>query len=160
MRIVRQLFQEYAAWLNIDLCFQAFDQELETLPGAYAAPDGSLLLAECRGEYLGCAALRKIGEGIGEVKRLYVVPAYRGQGIGRKLMETIINDAKAIGFSYLRLDTLANMESARQLYTSLGFYEIPPYYHNPIEGAVYMELLLEYPRRRTWHDNIFFTPLA
>ncbi len=140
---IRQLFQEYADWLKIDLCFQSFDEELATLPGAYARPDGSLLLAESQGEKVGCVALRKIGEGIGEIKRLYVVPAYRGQEVGRRLMEIIISNAKALGFSCLRLDTLSDMKTARHLYTLFGFREIPAYYHNPIEGAVYMELLLE-----------------
>ena len=139
---IRQLFLEYADWLNIDLCFQSFDEELATLPGEYAPPDGSLLLAENQGIKVGCAALRKIGDSIGEIKRLYVVPEYRGQGIGRQLIKTIINNAKKIGFSRLRLDTLSDMKAARHLYTSLGFREIPSYYHNPIEGAVYMELIL------------------
>ena len=143
IRYIRQLFQEYARGLDIDLCFQSFDQELATLPGAYVPPKGALLLAEDRDQKVGCIALRKIREDIGEVKRLYIVPKYRGLGIARRLIGTLIEQAKVLGFSRLRLDTLAEMKAAQHLYRSFGFQEIPPYYHNPIERAIYMELILE-----------------
>ncbi|MBD3305333.1 GNAT family N-acetyltransferase [candidate division KSB3 bacterium] len=139
---IRRLFQEYAENLSIDLSFQAFETELATLPGTYALPGGSLLLAEYHGQPIGCVALRTLEVGIGEIKRLYVVPAYRGRGVARRLMQTVLARARKSGFSQVRLDTLADMDAARSLYTSLGFREIPPYYHNPMAGAVYMELRL------------------
>ena len=139
---IRRLFREYADWLNVDLDFQGFEQELATLPGSYAPPDGMLLLASSEENPAGCIALRKIGQGIGEVKRMYVVPTCRRQGLARQLMQRVIEKARMIGYSCLRLDTLASMTAARQLYASFGFREIPPYYHNPLEGAVYMELKL------------------
>ncbi|GAK56786.1 NUDIX hydrolase [Candidatus Vecturithrix granuli] len=139
---IRNLFREYANWLSVDLSFQGFEQELATLPGVYTRPDGLLLLAYSEGKPAGCIALRKIDQGIGEVKRMYVVPACRRQGLARQLLECVIEKARIAGYSCLRLDTLASMIAARQLYASFGFREIPPYYHNPLEGAVYMELEL------------------
>ena len=133
----RSLFEEYAAWLAVDLCFQNFAEELATLPGKYAPPRGRLFLA---GEDpVGCIALRPLDEaGIGEVKRLYVRPAARGTGLGQALVETILSHARAIGYRELRLDTADWMRDAVRLYTRLGFVECSPYYHNPMPGAVYM----------------------
>jgi GNAT superfamily N-acetyltransferase len=137
----RELFQEYAAWLNVDLCFQAFDQELATLPGKYAPPRGRLFLAG--DDPVGCIALRPLEEeGVAEVKRLYVRPVARGTGLGRRLVETVLSHARAIGYRELRLDTADWMDDAVRLYAKLGFRECPPYYHNPMPGVVYMSLVL------------------
>lgn len=139
----RTLFEEYASGLGISLCFQNFDQELANLPGDYAAPDGRLLLAEENNELTGCIALRKLGAGVCEMKRLFLRPAYRGQGLGRILVESIIDEAQKLGYTYMRLDTLpGRMDKAIALYESIGFVEIEPYCENPIEGARFMELEL------------------
>jgi len=143
----RQLFEEYAAWLGINLCFQNFDKELAGLPGDYAPPSGRLFLAAEDDKVMGCVALRKIGEGIGEMKRLYVRPAFRGRGLGRTLTEKLIAEANQLGYATLRLDTLpGKMEQAVALYRSLGFQEIAPYYQNPVAGATFMELVLDQER--------------
>lgn len=139
----RQLFEEYAAGLGISLCFQNFDKELADLPGGYAPPSGRLFLAIEGDEVMGCVALRKFGEGVAEMKRLYVRPAFRGCGLGRTLTEKLIAEALLIGYTNLRLDTLpGKMDQAIAMYRSLGFHEIAPYYKNPVEGATFMELIL------------------
>ena len=137
----REPFREYEAWLEVDLCFQSFERELAELPGKYAPPDGRLLLAVDDGNVAGCAALRKIGDGICEIKRLFLRPQFRGKGLGRQLAELIIAEAKQIGYERMRLDTLPpKMNDAIALYRSLGFKEIEPYYNNPVPGAKFMEL--------------------
>lgn len=137
---VRQLFREYEASLPFDLSFQNFEEELETLPGRYAPPSGRILLATYDDAFIGCVALRRIGEGVCEMKRLFVQPAFRGKGIGRALAQAIIEEARRIGYKRMRLDAV--LEPAKGLYRSLAFREIPPYQHVPIEGVVFMELEL------------------
>ena len=139
----RTLFEEYAASLGISLCFQNFDQELKSLPGKYAPPDGRLLLATENDELAGCIALRKLEDGVCEMKRLFVRPAYRSQGLGRILVEKIVDEARMLGYTHMRLDTLPGlMDKAIALYRRTGFREIGPYCENPVEGAKFMELEL------------------
>ncbi len=140
--LAKTLFVEYADSLGFDLAFQDFEEEIANLPGDYASPAGCLLLAKYKDQPAGCVALRKLSDGICEMKRLYVRPQFRGLGIGRKLAEAIISEARRIGYNCMRLDTIPSMEAARALYVSLGFREIDPYRYNPIEDAVFMELLL------------------
>lgn len=141
---IRELFLEYAQSLGFSLCFQSFDQELARLPGDYAPPDGRLLLMEYEGQPAGCVALHKLEAGICEMKRLYVRRAFRGKGLGRILAERILNEARAIGYHRLRLDTVEPvMKNAVAMYRLLGFCEIAPYRANPIAGALYMELALD-----------------
>jgi ribosomal protein S18 acetylase RimI-like enzyme len=141
-RWTRRLFQQYADALEFDLEFQGFSRELATLPGEYAPPKGCILLAESADEYIGCAALRPLGENMCEMKRLYVVSGYRNRKIGRALAETIIDQARAIGYRRMRLDTIESMTAAQALYHSLGFRLIKPYRYNPIDRASYFELQL------------------
>jgi ribosomal protein S18 acetylase RimI-like enzyme len=140
---VRRLFQEYADALGFDLCFQNFAEELATLPGAYARPNGALLLATAGADYAGCVALRHLDASICEMKRLYVRPAFRRHGLGRRLSTEVIQIARDIGCERMRLDTMRWMTASCELYRALGFAEIPPYYPNPIDGAVYFEFDLQ-----------------
>jgi len=139
---VRELFMEYANSIEVDLCFQNFNQELAQLPGSYAPPDGRLFLAAEGTTPAGCVALRKIENSICEMKRLYVRPAFRGKGAGRILAQAVIQAAREHGYHRMRLDTLSSMKEAIALYESLGFQRIPPYYDNPSPLAVFMELRL------------------
>ncbi len=139
---VRAIFREYAEGLGVDLCFQGFEAELAGLPGDYAEPGGALLLALVDGQVAGCGALRALHDAdhanACEMKRLYVRRAFRGFGLGRLLAQALIDRARGAGYSNLLLDTLDDMEAARELYASLGFVETAPYYYNPIPGAHYL----------------------
>jgi putative acetyltransferase len=142
LAVARELFTEYAASLEISLCFQNFEEELAGLPGKYAPPTGRLLLSYEASQATGCVALRPLSPGICEMKRLYVRPAWRGKGVGRELAVAVIRAASAIGYLAMRLDTLASLKPAIALYRALGFREIEPYYDNPSESVVFMELCL------------------
>jgi len=141
---VRALVLEYAAWLDVDLCFQNFDAEMADLAAAYAPPSSRLYLVRVAGEPAACIGLRPLAAvGEAEVKRLYVRPAFRGRGIARALVARTIADARAIGYRMLRLDTLPpRMPEADALYRSFGFVATPPYYRNPYEGVVFYALKL------------------
>ena len=140
--LVRLLFREYSAELGVDLCFQRFEEELAGLPGAYAPPAGRLLVAAGPGGAMGCVAMRPLGAGVCEMKRMYVRPAFRLLGVGRDLAKEIVRSARGAGYSRMRLDTLGNMIPAIRLYESLGFVRTQPYYANPLQDVVYMELAL------------------
>ena len=143
IEVIRKLFLEYARSLEIDLDFQDFETELNTLPGKYQPPDGALILALVEGKEAGCIALRKISKDICEMKRLYVRDEYRGLGLGKKLVGMIIDEAVNKNYQYMRLDTLPTMKSAQSLYLSFGFYDIESYVYNPIQGTRFMELKLK-----------------
>jgi N-acetylglutamate synthase-like GNAT family acetyltransferase len=146
---IRQLLREYEAWLGTDLCFQDFENELAGLPGSYAPPSGRLLIAAARttsgNKSAGCVALRPFDESVCEMKRLFVRADFRGTGLGRRLALAIIDEARAIGYRKMRLDTLPKQREAHQLYASLGFREIEPYRPNPIAGSLFLELDLDAP---------------
>ncbi|HTB16254.1 MAG TPA: GNAT family N-acetyltransferase [Bryobacteraceae bacterium] len=135
---IRGMLREYAAWLEVDLCFQNFEEELAGLPGEYRPPRGRLLIAEGAG----CVALREIDGEICEMKRLYVRPEHRGSGLGRRLVTAIIAEAREIGYRRMRLDTMPKMDRAQGLYAALGFLEIAAYRYNPEPGARFLELEL------------------
>ena len=140
---IRALFLEYARSLNFNLCFQSFEKELQELPGLYGTPQGRLILCKVEGRAAGCIALKPLETGVCEMKRLFVRPEFRGKRLGAKLAAHIIGEARAIGYSAMRLDTIrGTMHDAIALYRSIGFEEIPPYYENPIPNACYMELKL------------------
>jgi putative acetyltransferase len=138
----RLLFKEYAASLGVNLSFQGFEEELAGLPGDYALPEGRLLLARYEGVPAGCVALRRLEPGVCEMKRLYVRPGFRGHHVGKALVEEVIAAARTAGYTSMRLDTLPTMGRAQELYREFGFVEIEAYRYNPVEGTVYMELIL------------------
>ena len=153
---VRHFIRDYATWLGVDLCFQNFDQEMATLPGGYAAPQGRLLYAEIDGQGAGCVGIRPFAEGVCELKRLYVDPARRGAGIGRLLALAAIRAARQIGYRKMLLDTLPAMRIALKLYRELGFIEAPAYYQTPIEGTQFLTLDLEnWSEDRVANENLF-----
>ena len=136
----RKLFREYETWFGLKLCFQNFDEEVANLPDKYAKPDGRLFLALVDGKLAGCIALRKLEDGICEMKRLFVKEGFRGQKVGIALIEKLIEEAKIIGYDKIRLDTYPpKMQKAVGLYESYGFYEISPYYDNPYRETLFME---------------------
>ena len=139
---VRKLFQQYADYLGVNLEFQGFSQELANLPGDYAPPQGCILMAVKAQEFVGCVALRPLEDSICEMKRLFVLPGYRGQKIGRDLARGIIAEARKRGYGRMRLDTIESMTEAQQLYQTLGFRPIKPYRYNPLDNPTYLELVL------------------
>jgi ribosomal protein S18 acetylase RimI-like enzyme len=146
---VRTLIREYASWINVDLCFQEIDAEIDGLPGKYAAAHGGvLLLAERAREAAGCIALRALEQGVCEMKRLWVREPFRGEGLGELLARTLLERASALSYRSIRLDTLPHMGRAQRLYAQLGFHEIPAYYANPIPGTIYLEKTLNAPTDR------------
>ncbi len=142
LEALRRLFLEYRKTPGVDVCAVSFEQEVESLPGVYAAPEGALLLAEDAGRAIGCAALRPIGDRVCELKRLYVKPEARGSGAGRQLTLAAVHMARAKRYRALRLDTLPSMESAIALYRSMGFKKIGQYYEAAPPGALFFELTL------------------
>ena len=136
------LFKEYADWLNIDLCFQNFSEELLQLGYMYAPPYGGIILAKNENDFVGCVAIRKKDEATAELKRMYVKPTNQQQGTGKKLLEEALALAKKYGYKKIQLDTLSDMAAAINLYKQNGFYEIPAYYYNPEKTAVYFEKIL------------------
>jgi GNAT superfamily N-acetyltransferase len=142
IELTRALFQEYAAWLGIDLSFQGFGAELAGLPGHYAPPQGRLLLALAGGEAAGCVALRPMEDGVCEMKRLFVRPGFRRRGLGKRLAERVVAEARSIGYQAMRLDTLTSLQTAIRLYEMLGFVRCAAYYETPLAETVFMELRL------------------
>lgn len=145
---VRTLLIEYQQGLGLDLEFQGFTDEVRGLPGPYAPPMGRLWLALADGESAGCVALKSLQDGAAEIKRLYVRPALRGRSAGRALAVTALEQARTLGYRSVCLDTLPSMESAQALYRKLGFRPIPPYYNNPLPGAVFLGMQLQSGGRR------------
>ena len=136
------LFRKYADSLEFDLEFQGFDEELASLEEIYSRPAGCLVLAEYNGKIVGCVGLRRFEEGVCEMKRMYVLPEFRGKKIGRSLAVRVVEEARKLGYERMRLDTIASMKKADALYRSLGFQPIDAYRYNPIDGAAYYELML------------------
>lgn len=138
-QLAAKLFNEYAVWLNIDLSFQNFEKELKEMAQMYAPPSGSIFLYQHNDDFIGCVAVRKIEEHTAELKRMYVQEGHRKAGVGQRLLDAAISYARSAGYRLIRLDTLSNMTSAMNLYKKNGFVEIPAYYFNPHDNAVYFE---------------------
>ena len=136
------LFKEYADWLKIDLSFQHFDDELVGLKTMYGEPEGGIILCTADDKFIGCVGIRKIDNDIAELKRMFVKPGYQNQGIGKALLQKAVDLARTLNYNAIKLDTLKHMTTAISLYKKHGFYEIPPYYQNPNETAVYFEIKL------------------
>jgi len=138
--VARRLVETYAASIGIDLSFQNFDEEIESLSRYYAGPDGCFIIAAWSGEAVGCGALRRFSESACEMKRLYVIRDYRGEGVGRAIVAALIERARALGYRSILLDTVPTMSRAQSLYASFGFIQTPPYRFNPVAGATYWKL--------------------
>ncbi len=133
------LFEEYASWLNIDLCFQHFSDELAQINNIYAPPSGGIILAKAADVYIGCAGIRRIDDSVAELKRMYVKPAFQQRGIGKALLQESLELAQNLQYKKVRLDTLSRLVPAITLYRQYGFYDIPAYYHNPEKSVIYLE---------------------
>lgn len=142
LAIIRRLFREYQHDLGVDLCFQSFEEELATLPGRYGPPSGAILLAHHRCRAAGCVALRDLGKGVCEMKRMFVRPRFRGRGLGRALAEAIVAEGRRLGYRTMKLDTVPKLEAALGIYRELGFRPTAPYCHNPLKGAIFLALPL------------------
>ena len=142
VEVAQRLFRDYERWLGEDLTFQQFEQEVATLPGKYAPPEGALLVAWEGDVPAGCVAMRPLQPGICEMKRLWVVEGFRGSGLGLRLVQEILASARASGYSRMRLDTLERLTSAIALYRGQGFYEIPRYHDDPVAGVLFFEKAL------------------
>ncbi|MGD9162916.1 MAG: GNAT family N-acetyltransferase [Desulfobacteraceae bacterium] len=140
---VRKLFLEYEVFLDVDLCFQSFKEEFASLPGKYSRPGGDLLIGLDGNRTVGCVAVRRLDDGVCEMKRLFVKPEARETGLGRQLVREIIGIARELGYSLMRLDTLDRLTEAMHLYETLGFQRTEPYYENPLPGVVYWEFDLK-----------------
>jgi ribosomal protein S18 acetylase RimI-like enzyme len=136
------IIKKYVKWLNLDLSFQDIDKELNDFPGKYMEPNGTFIIAKDKDNVIGCVGLKKWDEEICEMKRLFVNDKYKGKGIGKKLVEIIIEEAKKEKYTIMRLDTFKTMESALKIYYKNNFYKIEPYYNNPYNGVVYLEKIL------------------
>ncbi len=139
---IQKLFREYEAWLGFDLQFQDFEKEVTSLPGKYAPPRGTILMALFNENIAGCIALKPLNESICEMKRFFVRQQFQGKGIGKKLAELIVEKAREIGYTKMRLDTHNSFQAAIGIYKKLGFKETSPYYHNPMPDVSYWELVL------------------
>ena len=139
---VRNIFIEYSEFLQVDLCFQDFEKELQTLNKVYSPPQGCIILAKQNNKTVGCVALKPIGDNVCEMKRLYVRPAARGTGLGRKLVEELIIFAQKSAYQSMKLDTVSKLKEAIHLYRSIGFVETTPYVYNPLSDVLYFELKL------------------
>jgi carbonic anhydrase len=142
VEIIRELFREYAESAGDGFCFKGFEEELAALPGDYAPPGGRLYLVYMKYEPAGCVGMRKIQDDTCEMKRLYVRPLHRGKGIGRQLVLQLVKDARKLGYSRMRLDTMPYMKRAQALYRAMGFKRIDSYRADPVPGALYFELNL------------------
>lgn len=138
LAVIRRLFREYQQDLGVDLCFQSFEEELAGLPGRYGPPGGAILLAHHGRRAAGCVALRDLGKGVCEMKRMFVRPRFRGLGIGRALAEAIVAEGRRLRYRTMKLDTVPKLETALGIYKSLGFRNTPPYCHNPLPGAIFL----------------------
>jgi ribosomal protein S18 acetylase RimI-like enzyme len=139
LKEIKALFREYEKFLGVSLCFQNFEDELAKLPAKYAEPEGAIFLAKSDDISAGCVALWKLEEGVCEMKRLYVKPAFQGIGLGKKLAESVMNEAVAKGYKKMKLDTLRRLAAANNLYKSLQFTETIPYNYNPEDDVAYFE---------------------
>jgi ribosomal protein S18 acetylase RimI-like enzyme len=140
--LAKELILEYIKWLHVDLTFQNIDDELENFPGKYKSPDGEFIVAKQNDTVIGCVAIKKLENKICEMKRLFVKDKHKNKGIGKKLVEKIVEEAKKRNYEKMRLDTLNIMETALNIYYKNGFYEIKPYYNNPYNGVIYLEKIL------------------
>ncbi len=139
---MQQLLREYQNWLGVDLCFQSFEDELESLPVKYAAPAGDMVIARAGGEVAGCISWYPVESQIAEIKRLYVRPTFRGRGVGRRLFAHAVDRIRDYGYHAVRLDSLERLAEAKKLYESFDFRPISPYNNNPLPDVYYLELPL------------------